>query len=246
VFLPAVAAEKVVFFFYESLDGIDPFVSSCRSRRGYQFTSPRQPVIHLVEPNEAIQVVQPSILSRSRCHCALHGGKCLSPHRSYTTAICPNDGVLGSDAFVCMTQLEKTQRSWLTGMKEFGQMRGQRQSGMAVLVAFGSQILMGGISAVILFTGNWTGNLWLPAEAFIFRASISEEQRQEFGRLVETTIGQIEAAQFVSHSGIRFPQNGCLTCCHLGLCLNNQQLVDVNLIRKAGASDLDWLDELVD
>src|SRR5260370_28350490 len=42
---------------------------------------------------------------------------------------------------------------------EFGQMRGQRQSGMAVLVAFGSQILMGGISAVILFTGLWPGNL---------------------------------------------------------------------------------------
>jgi ABC-2 type transport system permease protein len=54
---------------------------------------------------------------------------------------------------------------------EFGQMRGQRQSGMAVLVAFGSQILMGGISAVILFTGNWTGNLWLPAEAFLFLAA---------------------------------------------------------------------------
>ncbi len=51
---------------------------------------------------------------------------------------------------------------------EFGQMRGQRQSGMAVLVAFGSQILTGGISAVILFTGNWTGNPWLPAEAFAF------------------------------------------------------------------------------
>ncbi len=54
---------------------------------------------------------------------------------------------------------------------EFGQMRGQRQSGMAVLVAFGSQILMGGISAVILFTGNWTGNHWLPAEAFFFLAA---------------------------------------------------------------------------
>src|SRR5712664_1927319 len=54
---------------------------------------------------------------------------------------------------------------------EFGQMRGQRQSGMAVLVAFASQILMGGISAVILFTGNWTGNLWLPAEAFALLAA---------------------------------------------------------------------------
>jgi ABC-2 type transport system permease protein len=54
---------------------------------------------------------------------------------------------------------------------EFGKMRGQRQSGMAALVAFGSQILMGGISAVVLFTGNWTGNLWLPAETFSLLAA---------------------------------------------------------------------------
>jgi hypothetical protein len=36
------------------------------------------------------------------------------------------------------------------------------------------------------------------------RASISEEQRQEFGRLVETTINQIESGHFVPHSVIRF------------------------------------------
>ncbi len=54
---------------------------------------------------------------------------------------------------------------------EFGQMRGQRQSGMAVLVAFASQILMGGISALILFSGNWSGNPWLPAEAFAVLAA---------------------------------------------------------------------------
>jgi hypothetical protein len=78
------------------------------------------------------------------------------------------------------------------------------------------------------------------------RASISEEQRQEFGRLVATTINQIEAGLFDSHSGIRFPQNGCVSCSHLGLCLNNEQLVAAKLIRKPGASDLDWLDELVD
>ena len=54
---------------------------------------------------------------------------------------------------------------------EFGQMRGQRQSGMAVLVAFGSQILTGAISAVILLTGRWLGNPWLPAEAFVFLAA---------------------------------------------------------------------------
>jgi ABC-2 type transport system permease protein len=54
---------------------------------------------------------------------------------------------------------------------EFGQMRGQRQSGMAVLVAFGSQILLGGVSAVILFSGRWTGNPWLPTEAFALLAA---------------------------------------------------------------------------
>jgi hypothetical protein len=54
---------------------------------------------------------------------------------------------------------------------EFGQIRGQRQSGMAVLIAFGTQIMLGGISAVILFTGRWTENPWLPAEAFAFLAA---------------------------------------------------------------------------
>ena len=79
------------------------------------------------------------------------------------------------------------------------------------------------------------------------RATISEEQRQEFGRLVEeTSINQIEAGHFNPHSGIRFPQNGCVTCPYLGLCLRNDHLVAANLVRKAGASNLDWLDELVD
>ena len=78
------------------------------------------------------------------------------------------------------------------------------------------------------------------------RTSISEEQRSEFGRLVSTTIGQIEAAQFPSHSGIRFPQNGCVSCAYLGLCIDDKRLIDPNLIRTPGATDFDWLDELVD
>jgi hypothetical protein len=53
----------------------------------------------------------------------------------------------------------------------FGQMRGQRQSGMAVLVSFGAQILLGGISAPILFMSRWTGDKWLPAEVFAFLAA---------------------------------------------------------------------------
>jgi ABC-2 type transport system permease protein len=53
----------------------------------------------------------------------------------------------------------------------FGQMRGQRQSGMAVLVAFGTQIVLGGISALLFFVGRWTGDPWLPTEAFVFLAA---------------------------------------------------------------------------
>jgi len=78
------------------------------------------------------------------------------------------------------------------------------------------------------------------------RTSISREQQQEFGQLVESTIGQIEAGQFLPHSGIRFPQNGCVSCPHLGLCLGSQQLIDAKLIRRPGASDLDWLNDLDD
>ena len=83
-------------------------------------------------------------------------------------------------------------------------------------------------------------------EVRYLRATISDEQRQEFGRLVETTVSQIEAGHFNPHSGIRFPQNGCVSCQYLGLCLHNDDLVAANLVRKAGASNLDWLDELVD
>jgi ABC-2 type transport system permease protein len=54
---------------------------------------------------------------------------------------------------------------------QFGQMRGQRQSGMAVLITFGMQILLAGISAPVMFMGRWTGNSWLPAEAFAFLAA---------------------------------------------------------------------------
>jgi len=54
---------------------------------------------------------------------------------------------------------------------EFGQIRGQRQSGMAVLIAFGAQLLFGGASAVILFGGRLMENHWLPAEAFTLLAA---------------------------------------------------------------------------
>jgi len=78
------------------------------------------------------------------------------------------------------------------------------------------------------------------------KTTITDQQREEFGRMVETTVSHIEAAEFLPHSGIRFPQNGCISCPQLGLCLDNKQLIEAKLIRRPGAGDLDWLDQLVD
>jgi ABC-2 type transport system permease protein len=54
---------------------------------------------------------------------------------------------------------------------EFGSMRSQRNSGVAIWIMFGMQILMGGISALVLSAGRWLGNPWLPAESFAFLAA---------------------------------------------------------------------------
>ncbi len=75
------------------------------------------------------------------------------------------------------------------------------------------------------------------------RSTITDEQRREFGQLVEDTVSQIESAQFLPRPGIRFPQNGCTSCPYLGLCLQNQPLIDGKLVRGA-RGELGWLDEL--
>src|SRR5205814_1081916 len=73
--------------------------------------------------------------------------------------------------------------------------------------------------------------------------AISDAQREEYGRLVEDTIRQIEAARFLPHSGIRFPNNGCVTCPFVGICLCNQELVNSKLVQVRGG-ELDWIDQL--
>ena len=81
-------------------------------------------------------------------------------------------------------------------------------------------------------------------EVQYLRTTITDDQREEFGRLVADTIGRIESAQFLPHSGIRFPQNPCSSCPYEGLCLEKQAMVDASLVRRRGADSLDWLDEL--
>jgi len=67
-----------------------------------------------------------------------------------------------------------------------------------------------------------------------FKTTITEDQRQEFGSLVENTIGRISAGEFLPHSGIRLPQNPCLSCSYLGLCLNQPELIEKQIIRRPG------------
>ena len=78
------------------------------------------------------------------------------------------------------------------------------------------------------------------------KATITDAQQKDFGELVTSVVSQIEAGQFHPHSGIRFPMNGCTSCSHLGLCLGNQTLVEKQLIRQPGASELDWLESFDD
>jgi hypothetical protein len=76
------------------------------------------------------------------------------------------------------------------------------------------------------------------------RTTISDERRREFSQLVEDSIRRIESAQFLPHSGIRFPQNPCSSCPYVGLCLGRQEMVEAALVRRPGAENLGWLDEL--
>jgi CRISPR/Cas system-associated exonuclease Cas4 (RecB family) len=76
-----------------------------------------------------------------------------------------------------------------------------------------------------------------------FRTTITDDQREEFGRLVEDTVARIERAQFLPHSGIRFPQNPCTGCPYLGLCLGRPEIVQARLAKRPGRN-LDWLNEL--
>jgi len=73
--------------------------------------------------------------------------------------------------------------------------------------------------------------------------TITDEQRQEYGQLLEDTVGQIESARFLPHSGVRFPQNPCSTCPYIGLCLEQPALIDAALIRRPG-EDRGLFDEL--
>ena len=50
---------------------------------------------------------------------------------------------------------------------EYGSLRGQRSSGVAIWIGFGMQILLGAVCSLVLFSARWTGNPWVPVESFL-------------------------------------------------------------------------------
>jgi PD-(D/E)XK nuclease superfamily len=77
-----------------------------------------------------------------------------------------------------------------------------------------------------------------------FQTTITDDQRQQFSDIVHDTIRRIGSAQFLLHSGIRFPQNPCSTCPYVRLCLGKTQLAEARLIRRPGAQNFGLFDEL--
>jgi hypothetical protein len=75
-------------------------------------------------------------------------------------------------------------------------------------------------------------------------AQITDRQRQAFGELVESTVGQIRSGLFSPYGGIRFPHEACLSCPYIGLCLDRPDLVEHHLVRKPGAEHWDWIYQL--
>jgi hypothetical protein len=73
-------------------------------------------------------------------------------------------------------------------------------------------------------------------EVQYLQTTITNEQREQYGQLVENTITQIESGNFLPHSGIRFPQNPCTTCPYIGFCLGRQEVAEAALVRRPGAS----------
>jgi hypothetical protein len=75
---------------------------------------------------------------------------------------------IGAAVFAVTGQLTIANWSSLSFPKkmEIGTFKGQRNNGVAVWTAFGVQILVGGIAAVVLLAGRWFGDPWLPAAAF--------------------------------------------------------------------------------
>ena len=79
-------------------------------------------------------------------------------------------------------------------------------------------------------------------------AVITEENRYEAGELAGMQARNICDANlndfFPKRPGIKFPNNHCLYCSHLGLCIGDQDMVKQKLVQISGPKQEDWLEDL--
>jgi putative RecB family exonuclease len=62
-------------------------------------------------------------------------------------------------------------------------------------------------------------------------ARIRKRQWRAFAQSLDMLASEMEAGHFYPRSGIRYPNNQCLNCAYLGLCLRKKRLAEEKLVR---------------
>jgi len=63
------------------------------------------------------------------------------------------------------------------------------------------------------------------------RARIRKRQWKAFEQTLDLLASEVEAGHFYPRSGIRYPNNQCLNCAYLGLCLKKKVWVEEKLVK---------------
>jgi hypothetical protein len=63
------------------------------------------------------------------------------------------------------------------------------------------------------------------------RARIRKRQWKAFEQTLDLLASEMEAGHFYPRSGIRYPNNQCLNCAYLGLCLRKKALAEKKLVK---------------
>ena len=62
-------------------------------------------------------------------------------------------------------------------------------------------------------------------------ARIRKRQWRAFEQTLDMLVREMEGGHFYPRSGIRYPNNQCLNCAYVGLCLRQKRLVDDKLVK---------------
>jgi hypothetical protein len=69
------------------------------------------------------------------------------------------------------------------------------------------------------------------------RARIRKRQWKAFEQTLDLLVSEMEARHFYPRSGIRYPNNQCLNCAYLGLCIRKKALVEEKLVKVEEAEE---------